>query len=189
MVNVSVVLAPNVIVKILPKLKSRLVGVDIVPRATRPSLYPFVEDVLPVTAKPPVAVKDILPVEFTDKSVNVPNDVKLEPVIPEARVAPVILDAATLPALPDTLTPVSDVIVPDAAFKGMFVVPMFKLEVPNTPVGIVPLNCPAAREVKLAPDPENPTADSIPVEGTNESLVVDVLDPAKLPEDAVDNSG
>ena len=57
-----------------------------------------------------------------------------------------------------------------ARLRAIEVVPMYRLELPKTPVGIVPDNCPAGRFVRLAPDPLNPVEVSKPVLGCNSAL-------------------
>jgi hypothetical protein len=65
------------------------------------------------------------------------------------------------PAEPSMFTPVRDCALLDR-FRAMEVVPMKRLELPNTPLGIVPDSCPAGRLVKLAPEPLKPVAVSNP---------------------------
>ena len=84
------------------------------------------------------------------------------------------------PALPSILTPVK-LWLALARFKAICVVPMYRLELPSTPVGMVPDSCPAGRLVRLAPDPLNPVAVSVPVDGLNCSLVDDVYSVVRLP--------
>ena len=63
------------------------------------------------------------------------------------------------------------------------------MELPNTPLGIVPVRFPAVSEVRLAPDPEKPVAVKIPVEGLNWYLVELVYSVVKLPVVTLANSG
>lgn len=79
-----------------------------------------------------------------------------------ALVAVVAVDAD--PALPSIFTPVR-LWLALLRFKAIDVVPMYRLELPKTPDGIVPDNCPAGKLVKFAPDPLNPVAVKMPVEG------------------------
>jgi hypothetical protein len=83
--------------------------------------------------------------------------------------------------------PVRD-IAPELRFKATDVVPMNTEELPSTPEGMVPDRLPAVRDVREAPEPANPVAVNIPVEGTNESLVL-VSFAAPLPEVAVVHTG
>lgn len=76
------------------------------------------------------------------------------------------------PALPSMLTPVR-LWLALLRFRAMDVVPMYRLELPKTPDGMVPDSWPAGRLVRFAPDPLNPVAVIRPVDGLNCSLVDD----------------
>ena len=68
------------------------------------------------------------------------------------------------PAEPSMFTPVRDWLALDL-FRAIEVVPIKRLELPNTPLGIVPDSSPAGRLVRLAPDPLKPVAVNNPVLG------------------------
>jgi len=59
--------------------------------------------------------------------------------------------------------------------RATAVVPMFKVELPSTPVGIVPDRLPAVSEVRFAPDTAPKEPDQVPV----------VIVPTEVSEDAV----
>ena len=84
------------------------------------------------------------------------------------------------PAEPSMFTPVRDCALLDR-FKAIEVVPMKRLELPNTPLGIVPDSCPAGRLVKLAPEPLKPVAVSNPELGLKLYLVELTKVVVKLP--------
>ncbi len=92
--------------------------------------------------------------------------------------------AAEYPSI--DVIPVNDCAA-DALFNATAVVPTYSVELPKTADGIVPERFPAVREVRDAPLPANPVAVKIPVEGINESFVVEIL-AAVLPA-AVVHSG
>ena len=85
-----------------------------------------------------------------------------------------------LPALPSIDTPVR-LWLALARFSAIDVVPTNKLELPKTPDGIVPDNCPAGKLVRLAPDPLNPVAVKMPVDGLYWYFVDDEKSVVKLP--------
>lgn len=66
-------------------------------------------------------------------------------------------------------------------FNAICVVPTYRLELPNTPDGIVPDKLPAVRLVRFAPDPLNPVAVNRPVDGLNCNFVDDEYVVVKLP--------
>ena len=74
------------------------------------------------------------------------------------------------PAEPSIFTPVRDWLAL-ARFRTMAVVPIYRVELPKTELGIVPDSCPAGRLVRLAPDPLKIDAVSVPVLGLYCSLV------------------
>ena len=53
--------------------------------------------------------------------------------------------------------------------------PIYKLELPKTLDGIVPVRPDADKPVRLAPDPEKVVAASVPVLGLNVNFELDVL--------------
>jgi hypothetical protein len=63
----------------------------------------------------------------------------------------------------------------EARLRATAVVPMFRVELPSTPVGIVPDKLPAVSEVKFAPDTAPKEPDQVPV----------VIVPTEVREDAV----
>ena len=64
----------------------------------------------------------------------------------------------------------------DALFRAMEVVPMKRVELPNTAEGIVPLKFPAVRLVRLAPDTAPNKPDQVPV--VTLPVVIKLDDPA-----------
>jgi hypothetical protein len=84
------------------------------------------------------------------------------------------------PAEPSIFTPVRDWALLER-LRAIEVVPMYRLELPKTPVGIVPDSCPAGRLVRLAPDPINPVAVSNPELGLKLYFVELTSVVAKLP--------
>ena len=92
------------------------------------------------------------------------------------------------PALPSMLTPVK-LWLALARFNAICVVPMYRLELPKTPDGIVPDNWPAGRLVRFAPDPLNPVAVNRPVDGLNCSLVLLTYSVVRLPAVTLASNG
>ena len=92
------------------------------------------------------------------------------------------------PADPSMFTPVR-LWLPLARFRAIEVVPMYRLELPKTELGIVPVSCPAGMLVRFAPDPENPVAVKMPVEGLNWYLVELVYSVVRLPVVWLANNG
>lgn len=92
------------------------------------------------------------------------------------------------PALPSMLTPVR-LWLALARFRAIVVVPMCSDELARTVDGIVPVNSPAGRPVSPAPDPLNPVAVRMPVDGLNWYLVDDANTVARLPAVWFANSG
>ena len=70
------------------------------------------------------------------------------------------------PADPSIFVPVK-VWLALALLRAIAVVPIYRVELPNTPLGIVPDKLPAVRLVKAAPEPLNAVAVKVPVEGLN----------------------
>ena len=91
-----------------------------------------------------------------------------------------VVAIVALEAEPLILT-AKEVIDPLAAFNKTAVVPMYRVELPKTPLGIVPESCPAGKEVKFAPDPLKPVAVRRPVEGLNWYLVELVYSVVRFP--------
>ena len=76
------------------------------------------------------------------------------------------------PALPSILTPVK-VWLALARFKAIVVVPTCNDEFPKTVDGMVPVSSLAVNPVRFVPDPLNPVAVKVPVDGLNWYLVDD----------------
>jgi hypothetical protein len=146
--------------------------------ATIPDTFPAVKpDAVPV--KPvPAPVNDVAlktPVlgtneSFVDETVTGLFPVELVKIAGYQVVADVVLSVVATfvafvavpavvadPAEPSIFTPVRDWALLER-LRAIEVVPMYRLELPKTPVGIVPDSCPAGRLVRLAPDPLNPVA-------------------------------
>jgi hypothetical protein len=83
----------------------------------------------------------------------------------------------TVAALPSILTPVR-VWEAEARLSAIEVVPTLRLELPSTPVGIVPERLPAVSEVKLAPDTAPKEPDHVPVVIVPTVVKDDVTTPA-----------
>lgn len=92
------------------------------------------------------------------------------------------------PALPSMLTPVR-LWLALLRFKAIDVVPINRLELPRTADGMVPDSCPAGRLVRFAPDPLNPVAVRMPVDGLYWYLVDDAKTVDRLPAVWFANSG
>ena len=99
-----------------------------------------------------------------------------------------VVAVLALPALPSIETPVR-LWLALVRFSAIDVVPINKLELPNTPDGIVPDSWPAGRLVKFAPDPANPVAVKMPVDGLNWYLVDAANTVVRLPDVWLANSG
>lgn len=91
-----------------------------------------------------------------------------------------VVAVLALPALPSMFVPVNE-IDPLARFSATAVVPIYTVELPSTADGIVPDSWPAGRLVRFAPDPLNPVAVRMPVDGLNWYLVDDANTVARLP--------
>ena len=121
-----------------------------------------------------------MPVEFAEITGYQVADDDVLSVITILLALVAVVAVVALPALPSIDTPVN-VCVALALFSAIDVVPTKRLELPKTVDGIVPDNCPADKLVKLAPEPLNPVAVKIPVEGLYCSFVDEVYSVVRLP--------
>lgn len=92
------------------------------------------------------------------------------------------------PADPSMLVPVS-VWLALARFRAIAVVPIYSVELPKTPLGIVPVRFPAVRLVRAEPEPEKPVAVRTPVDGLNWYFVELVYSVVRLPVVTAANRG
>ena len=95
-------------------------------------------------------------------------------------VTPTFVAFVALAADPSIETPVR-LWLPVPRFNAMAVVPIYTVELPRTVDGMVPDSWPAGRLVRLAPDPLNPVAVKMPVEGLNWYFVDAVYSVDRLP--------
>ena len=112
-------------------------------------------------------------------------------VAPDADPAPPLLNVtelATEPAEPSMATPVSDCEALER-FSAMAVVPTYRVELPRTPEGIVPVSCPAGMLVKPEAEPLNEVAVNAPVEGLYCNLVEDTYSVVIVPVVWLANNG
>ena len=112
-------------------------------------------------------------------------------VAPLAEPVPLLLNVtelATDPADPSIATPVNDC---DALLRlsAMAVVPMYRVLLPRTPEGIVPVSCPAGMLVKPEPEPLNEVEVNAPVDGLYCSFVEETYSVVIAPVVWFANSG
>lgn len=125
-------------------------------------------------------VAGLLPVEFAEMTGYQVADDDVLSVIAILVAFVAVVAVLADPADPSMLTPVR-LWLALARFKAICVVPIYRLELPNTALGIVPDSCPAGRLVRLAPDPLKTVAVKVPVLGLYWSFVELVNSVLRLP--------